>query len=100
MRDIDKAISVAEIAIIKRDFDLLRKLAMRLMPELQLQLLPYAALFCSEVIEYLNNKGFSVEIEQTSKYSIKDVRQKAKFFDIGVKKLLQSIENIDELQDD
>lgn len=48
----------------------------------------------------MNQKGQSVEIEQTSICSIEDVRQKAKFFDLSINKLLQSIVNVDELQDD
>lgn len=101
MSDIfDKAISMAEMTIIKRDFDLLKKLALSLTPDIQTQLVPYSALFCYEVIEYLNKNGANIVIEQTSNYSIKDIRQKAKFFDLSINKLLQSIENIDSLQDE
>jgi hypothetical protein len=90
----------AEIMIIKRDFDLLRKVVTQLKPEFQMQLIPYTALFCFEAIEYLKKSGYRVEIDQTSKYTIKDVRQKAKFFDLSINKLLQSIVNVDKLQND
>lgn len=94
------ALPVAEMLIIKRDFDLLIKIATQLPPEVQTQLTPYTALFCYEAIEYLRRKGQSVEIEQTSRYSIKDIRQKAKFFDLSLNKLLQSVDNVDSLQND
>lgn len=94
------ALPVAEMLIIKRDFDLLIKIATQLPPEVQTQLTPYTALFCYEAIEYLRSKGQSVEIEQTSRYSIKDIRQKAKFFDLSLNKLLQSVDNVDSLQND
>lgn len=58
------------------------------------------ALFCYESVEYLNKKGHAIEIEQTGKYSIKDIRQKAKFFDLSINKLLQSVGNVDTLQND
>ena len=95
---LDSTIQMAELLIIKRDFDLLKKIATLFKPELQMQLIPYTALFCYEVIDYLNKKGQQIEITSTSRYSIKQIRQKAKFFDLSVNKLLQSVENIDELQ--
>ena len=97
---LSRALSVAEILIIKRDFDLLIKIATQLPAEIQTQLTPYTALFCYESIEYLKKKGQNIDIQQTSRYSIKDIRQKAKFFDFRVNKLLQSIDNIDCLQND
>lgn len=63
-------------------------------------MVPYSALFCYEVSQYLNDHGQTVEFDQTGRYSIKDIRQKAKFFDLSVNKLLQSIENVDKLQND
>ena len=95
---LDSTIQMAELLIIKRDFDLLKKIATLFKPELQMQLIPYTALFCYEVIDYLNKKGQQIEITSTSRYSIKQIRQKAKFFDLSVNKLLQSVENINELQ--
>ncbi|WP_373482325.1 hypothetical protein [Acetobacterium sp.] len=92
------ALPMAEMLIIKRDFDLLKKLAITIKPELQMQLLPYTSLFCYESIEYLKQKGYSIEIDQTSRYSMKDIRQKAKFFDLSINKLLQSVRNIDHVQ--
>lgn len=52
-----QGLSVAELIIIKRDFDLLIKIATKLPPEVQIQLTPYTALFCYEVIEYMEIKG-------------------------------------------
>ena len=43
---LSRALSVAEILIIKRDFDLLIKIATQLPAEIQTQLTPYTALFC------------------------------------------------------
>lgn len=94
------ALSVAEMTIVKRDFDLLRKISLNLSPDIQMQMIPYTALFCYEVIEFINKHSGGIVIEQTSTYSIKDIRQKAKFFDLSINKLLQSIENIDVLQND
>lgn len=91
---------LAELTIIKRDFDLLKKIMLSLPHELAVQMVPYSALFCYEVSQYLNDHGQIVEFEQTGRYSIKDIRQKAKFFDLSVNKLLQSVENVDELQND
>ncbi|MCM1307386.1 MAG: hypothetical protein NC223_02170 [Butyrivibrio sp.] len=92
------ALPVAEISIIKRDFDLLRKLVPNLTNDVQTQIVPYSALFCYEVITYLKKFDPSIEVEQTSKYSIKDIRQKAKFFDLSVNKLIQSVNNVDTMQ--
>lgn len=94
------ALPVAEMLIIKRDFDLLIKIATQLPSEVQAQLTPYTALFCYEAIEYLKSNGQNVDIEQTSRYSIKDIRQKAKFFDYSLNKLFQSVDNVDSLQND
>ena len=46
---LDSTIQMAELLIIKRDFDLLKKIATLFKPELQMQLIPYTALFCYEV---------------------------------------------------
>lgn len=91
---------LAELTIIKRDFDLLKKIMLSLPHELAVQMVPYSALFCYEVSQYLNDHGQAVEFVQTGRYSIKDIRQKAKFFDLSVNKLLQSVENVDNLQND
>lgn len=95
-----KALPLAEAIIVKRDFELLKKIAIQMKPELQMQLTPYTALLCYEAINYLKRKGSTVNIEQTSKYSIKDIRQKAKFFDLSINKLLQSINNVDRIQNE
>ena len=101
MNDLLKhVLPLAELTIIKRDFDILKKIAFQMKPELQLQLIPYTALFCYGAIEYLNNNGYEISIEQTSKYSIKEIRQKAKFFDLRLNKLLQSVNNVDQLQNE
>lgn len=93
-------IPLAEITIIKRDFDLLKKIILNMPHELAVLMMPYSALFCHEVNLYLKDHGYNIDLEQTSRYSIKDIRQKAKFFDLSVNKLLQSVENVDELQND
>lgn len=97
---LDSAIQMAELLIIKRDFDLLKKIATQLKPEIQIQLTPYTALFCYEVLDYLSKQGQQIELTSSSRYSIKQIRQKAKFFDLSINKLLQSVENVDELQND
>lgn len=95
-----QGLSVAELIIIKRDFDLMIKIATQLPPEVQTQLIPYTALFCYEVIAYMKKKRQDINIEQTGSYSIKDIRQKAKFFDLSLNKLFQSVDNVDSLQND
>lgn len=95
-----KALPVAEITIMKRDFDLLRKLMINLTSDVQTQMVPYSALFCYEAMAYLKKYDSSIDIEQTSNYSIKDIRQKAKFFDLSVNKLLQSVDNVDTMQNE
>lgn len=94
------AIPAAEIIIIKRDFDLLRKLIPSLTDDVQMQMVPYTALFCYEAISYLQKHDPSIIIEQESRYSIKDVRQKAKFFELGINKLIRSIDNVDAMQNE
>ena len=94
------ALPVAEIIIIKRDVDLLSKLIQSLTPDVQIQLLPYSALFCYEALTYFKKNNPSISIKQKSKYSIKDIRQKAKFFDLGIEGLLQSVINIDTMQNE
>ena len=94
------ALPLAEIAIIKRDFDLLRKLLPSLTSDVQTQMVPYSALFCYEAMVYLKKYYPSICVEQTSKYSIKDIRQKAKFFDLSINKLIQSVDNVDAMQNE
>lgn len=94
------ALPLAEISIIKRDFDLLRKLIPNLTNDVQTQMIPYTALFCYEAMAYLKKHDPSIEIKQTSRYSIKDIRQKAKFFDLSVNKLIQSVNNVDAMQNE
>jgi len=94
------ALPVAEITIMKRDFDLLRKLVPNLTDDVQTQMVPYSAMFCYEAMTYLKKYDSSIDIEQTSKYSIKDIRQKAKFFDLSVNKLIQSVNNVDIMQNE
>lgn len=94
------ALPLAEISIIKRDFDLLRKLIPNLTNNVQTQMIPYTALFCYEAMAYLKKHDPSIDIKQTSRYSIKDIRQKAKFFDLSVNKLIQSVNNVDAMQNE
>ena len=91
---------LAEITIIKRDLDLLRKLVLNLTPDVQTQMVPYSAMLCYEVISYLKKFNPSIKVEQTSRYSMKDIRQKAKFFDLNVNRLIQSVENVDNMQNE
>ncbi len=91
---------VAEITVIKRDFDLLRKLVPNLTNDVQTQMVPYTALFCYEAIQYLKKHDPTIDVEQTSKYSIKEIRQKAKFFDLSINKLIQSVNNVDTMQNE
>ena len=88
---LDSAIQMAELLIIKRDFDLLKKIATQLKPEIQIQLTPYTALFCYEVLDYLSKQGQQIELTSSSRYSIKQIRQKAKFFDLSIKKILTCV---------
>ena len=89
---------MAELLIIKQDFDLLRKMVPQLKSEIVLPLVPYISLFCYEALIYLHKKGIRVDIIQTGKYSMKDIRHKAKFFDLGFSRLLNRIETIDRIQ--
>ncbi len=63
-------------------------------------MVPYSALFCYEAITYLKKHDPSVNIVQTSKYSMEDIRQKAKLFDLSVNKLIQSVNKVDTMQDE
>lgn len=94
------ALPVTEITIIKRDFDLLCKLIPNITNDVQTQMIPYYALFCYEAITYLKKYDPTIDIIQTSQYSIKDIRQKAKFFDLSVNKLIQSVNNVDTMQNE
>ena len=97
---LETALPFAEMIIIKRDFDLLRKLLQSLTADVQTQMVPYSALFCYEAMVYLKKYNPTFCLEQTSKYSIKDIRQKAKFFDLSVNKLIHSIDNVDAMQNE
>ena len=98
---LNPSIKLAELLIIKRDFDLLVKLTRSLCAEVKTNIMPYCSLFCCEAITYFNKTIRKVDISQTSKYSVKDMRQKAKFFDYKTtKKFFQSIESTDKLQND
>lgn len=90
---------LAETLIIKRDFAILSDIVINLGGELITPFLPFAALFCKEITDYLNNMGVSVSFPITSKYSIADIRNKTKFFDMSTNKLLETIRFVDELQD-
>ena len=94
------ALPLAEITIIKRDFDLLRKLIPNLINDVQTQMVPYTAMFCYEAMDYLKKHDSSIDIKQTSRYSMKDIRQKAKFFELSVNKLIQSVDNVDAMQNE
>jgi len=91
----------AEILIIKRDVELINKLFTQtgnLSSYIALQLIPYAALIYHEALEYINTKSYKINIQQSSKYNIRDIRNKAKFFDQRFGQILQSATNVDILQ--
>jgi hypothetical protein len=46
----------------------------------------------------MEKKGHKIEIEQSSKFNIKEIRMKAKFFDLRLNQVLQSASNVDLLQ--
>ena len=99
MENFDSALSVAELYNIKRDCELLKKIIPNLNSKCSLMIIPYASLFCYEVINYLNRKGEEyIAYPKSSIYSIEDIRNKAKFFDARISQQLNIIENIDALQ--
>ena len=96
---LEKVLPVAEMLIIKRDVDLLKKMATpKANPVFMLHIMPYVAMVCYEAVKYMNIKGASIIISQRSKFSLKDVRSKAKFFDLKFSQIMQSTVNVDELQ--
>lgn len=96
----ESTLDLAEMLIIKRDIDLLKKLVLNLDPLLQFQLIPNMSLICYETIVWMNRKGYQVDIEQTGRYSMEDVRNKAKFFDLSFNKVMNSTKNVDSIQND
>ncbi len=96
----ESVLDYAELLIVKRDIDILKKFALNLDPLLQYQLLPNLSLICYEVAVWMKQKGYPLQIEQTSKYSMKKIRNKAKFFDTSTNKLINSNRNIDTIQND
>ena len=98
---LEKAIPVAELLIIKRDVDLLKKIATakpKVDPIFMNQIIPYITMVCHEAVKYMNNKGADITISQKSRFSLEDVRNKAKFFDLKFRQTMQSALNVDELQ--
>ena len=94
MENFDSALSVAELYNIKRDCELLKKIIPNLNSKCSLMIIPYASLFCYEVINYLNRKGEEyIAYPKSSIYSIEDIRNKAKFFDARISQQLNIIEN-------
>jgi len=94
-------IPVAEMLIIKRDVDLLVKMATtqpRIDPIFINQIMPYMAMVGYEAVNFMNKIGANIEIDQKSKFSMVDVRNKAKFFDLKFTQIMQCTSNVDELQ--
>ena len=60
------AIQLAEIVIIKRDFDILRKLVLKILSPLNINLFPTASLLCYEELTYLMKYDEKIQFEQTS----------------------------------
>ena len=95
----ETVLPVAELLIIKRDVDLLKKMATANPNSIfMLNIMPYVAMVCYEAVEHMNSMGESIEISQKSRFSIKDVRNKAKFFDLKFNQIMQSTINVDKLQ--
>ncbi len=98
MTHFDLVIPVAEMYNIKRDCEIVRKFALSGDPIISVALIPLASLFCFETLDYLKKKGGPIQLEQSSRYSIKDIRNKAKFFDVRMQQLFNIIRNVDTLQ--
>lgn len=96
----DQALLQAEVLIVKRDFDMLRQLVTIMPKAVNTLLIPNVAMLCYEALDYLKKRGYPVALEQSSRYSLKDIRQKAKFFNLSLSQLLQSVANVDKLQND
>lgn len=99
MGNFESALSVAELYNIKRDCELLKRIVLNLSPKSSIMIIPYASLFCYEVINYLNKKGEQViDYPNNSIYSIEDIRNKAKFFDARISQQFSIVKNVDMLQ--
>ena len=96
-----KVMPIAEMLIIKRDVDLLLKMvkeSSKPNPIFMMSIIPYAAMVCYEAIQYYECKGAVIEFDQKSRFSLRDIRNKAKFFDLKFNQIVQSTKNVDELQ--
>ena len=99
MEHYDLAIPVAELYILKRDCEIVKKFSQSKNPIIMVALIPFVSLFCFEALDYFKKKDAPIAFEQSSRYSIKDVRNKMKFFDVRMNQLLNTIRNVDALQD-
>ncbi|HZH87846.1 MAG TPA: hypothetical protein VFD78_01575 [Chitinophagaceae bacterium] len=87
--------------IIKRDADILKMLSLKIRdPIFSISLIPFYSLFCNEVEIYFskNNQPLNLKEYNSSKFSFKDIRQKAKFFDYkSAQKTFEMLRQIDNL---
>lgn len=98
MENYDLLIPLAEIYNLKRDCEIINKFAQSKNPIIMIALIPFASLFCFEVLQYLEKKDGPILLEQSSRYSIEEIRHKVKFFDVRMNQLLNTIRNVDTLQ--
>lgn len=69
-------------------------------PYFYLGFLPYLSLLSYEAYQYIQKISTSnCEIEENVKFTLKDMRNKSKLFDMSFKKTLQLIQNIDYIQE-
>jgi len=99
MTEINSKIVKAQNLILKRNVFEILELLQCVDSTLVLQMIPYASLICCESITYLKSMGMPIALEETGKYSIHKMRQKTKFFDESVDKIINISRNIDEIQD-
>jgi len=96
---LDCTVKATEILIMKRDADILSKIALaNKNPFIAVPLIPYMSLFCNEVSIYGKNNGYPFELTNDSMFSMNDIRQKTKFFNQRMSRTLKIIRHIDILQ--
>ena len=98
--EFETAIPVAEMLIAKRDCELVKKLMLNMNPALSSGSIQYMSLFCAEIVIYISKKVGEIAVENYSPYSMKDIRNKAKFFSDSTKKTLLTVANADYLQNE
>ncbi len=83
MTHFDLVIPVAEMYNIKRDCEIVRKFALSGDPIISVALIPLACRFWFETLDYFIKKGGPIQLEQSSRYSIKtlEIRQNFLMFE-------------------